>query len=184
MFQKKKGEEKKRKTDAERATRYRLNKELKTEISEPNIFSKENQKKKAKAERDKEYRLKRTLQMEQKRARESEIMEPKYEPVCKKFISEQTIADIEFNKHFYENPFELICSVCDCLWFERDICCIPRKRITLFTNEFPDEDANKFKICQTCYKSLIENKISRLFRSNGFLYRPYPTHFSMLSVND
>jgi len=47
---------------------------------------------------------------------------------------------------------------------------VPRESVGLLTKEFPGEDVSKFLVCNTCYQSLVDNKVARLSRSNGFEY--------------
>ena len=35
---------------------------------------------------------------------------------------------------------------------------------------------SRFRVCQTCYESLNNNKVPRLSKSNGFKYSEYPKH--------
>jgi len=51
-------------------------------------------------------------------------------------------ADAEFKKQFLDNKFDFVCSVCDRLWFEKDLRPVPRGSIGLLATEFPGEDVS------------------------------------------
>lgn len=50
------------------------------------------------------------------------------------------------------------------------------------TETFPNENVSNFKVCQTCYKTFGENKISRLSLSSGFKYPKYPADLPPLDI--
>jgi hypothetical protein len=69
------------------------------------------------------------------------------------FVPEDvTSIDVQFNERFYDK-FGYACSVCDRLWFEKDLHEIPTKGIALMSVEFPGEDMSRFRVCKTCYES-------------------------------
>ena len=72
--------------------------------------------------------------------------------------------------------------MCDRLWFQNDLRNLPKNSIPLVTESFPSENILEFKVCSTCYKSLGENKIPRLSRTNGFVYPEYPTELPPLDI--
>ncbi|KAL4719032.1 hypothetical protein ACJJTC_000391 [Scirpophaga incertulas] len=49
-------------------------------------------------------------------------------------------ADNRFKTVFEANPFGLSCSVCDRLWFERDLKKVKHRNITFLQTKFPDEN--------------------------------------------
>ena len=91
------------------------------------------------------------------------------------------MTDMEFADRFTDE-FGYVCSVCDSLWYKRDIRGIPDKSIAMLTDEFPLDDVTSFKVCQTCYKSLNDTKIPRLSKCNGFKYPEFPSHLLPLDV--
>ncbi|GFW85706.1 uncharacterized protein TNCV_853561 [Trichonephila clavipes] len=80
-----------------------------------------------------------------------------------------------FKTVFEANPFGLSCSVCDRLWFERDLKKVKHRNISFLQTKFPDENVTEFRLCSTCSKSIYANKIPTLSRSNGFRYPPKPS---------
>lgn len=94
----------------------------------------------------------------------------------------RSLADIEFDKRFTSNPFGFSCSVCDRLWFERDLRPSPIRAKQLLTSEFPNENVDTFQTCDNCYRCLCKNSIPRLSRSNGFRYPAFPSHLPPLDV--
>ncbi|GFY24337.1 uncharacterized protein TNCV_1013861 [Trichonephila clavipes] len=89
-------------------------------------------------------------------------------------------ADKRFKTVFEANPFGLSCSVCERLWFERDLKKVKHRNISLLQTKFPDENVMKFRLCSTCSKSIDANKIPTLSRSNGFRYSPKPSGLPLL----
>ncbi|GFU77529.1 uncharacterized protein TNCV_3499021 [Trichonephila clavipes] len=77
-------------------------------------------------------------------------------------------ADKRFKMVFEANPFGLSCSVCDRLWFERDLKKVKHCNISFLQTKFPDENVTEFRLCGTCSKSIDANKIPTLSHSNGF----------------
>lgn len=134
---------------------------------------------KSTADRCKEYRIRKKQESIAKRSLEVELNQESVEPVSKQFITESSFADIEFQKRFYENTFGSDCGICNRLWFERDMRQIPSKAVDLVARMFPGEKST-FKVCETCYKSLGENKIPRLSRTNGFRYPQFPAYLPPL----
>ncbi|GFT15661.1 uncharacterized protein TNCV_4985841 [Trichonephila clavipes] len=84
-------------------------------------------------------------------------------------------ADKRFKMVFEANPFGLSCSVCDRLWFERDLKKVKHRNISFLQTKFPDENVTEFRLCSTCSKSIDANKIPTLSHSNGFRYPPKPS---------
>jgi hypothetical protein len=80
-----------------------------------------------------------------------------------------------FHKHFNENIFEYACNVCDRLWFEKDLKQVTDRHLDILSKEFVNENVSQFKVCTTCWIYLNKQQIPVLFRSNGFVYPPYPT---------
>ncbi|GFX57900.1 uncharacterized protein TNCV_3068671 [Trichonephila clavipes] len=89
-------------------------------------------------------------------------------------------ADKRFKTVFEANPFGLSCSVCDRLWFERDLKKVKHRNISFLQTKFPDENVTEFRLCSTCSKSIDANKIPTLSRSNGFRYPPKPRGLPLL----
>ncbi|GFU18529.1 uncharacterized protein TNCV_4175361 [Trichonephila clavipes] len=89
-------------------------------------------------------------------------------------------ADKRFKTVFEANPFGLSCSVCDRLWFERDLKKAKHCNISFLQTKFPDENVTEFRLCSTCSKSIDANKIPTLSRSNGFRYPPKPSGLPLL----
>ncbi|GBP21987.1 hypothetical protein EVAR_18628_1 [Eumeta japonica] len=88
--------------------------------------------------------------------------------------------DKRFKTVFEANPFGLSCSVCDRLWFERDLKKVKYRNISFLQTKFPDENVTEFRLCSTCSKSIDANKIPTLSRSNGFRYPPKPSGLPLL----
>ncbi|GFV48767.1 uncharacterized protein TNCV_625541 [Trichonephila clavipes] len=89
-------------------------------------------------------------------------------------------ADKCFKTEFEANPFGLSCSVCDRLWFERDLKKVKHCNISFLQTKFLDENVTEFRLCSTCSKSIDANKIPTLSRSNGFRYPPKPSGLPLL----
>ncbi|GBP80837.1 hypothetical protein EVAR_99932_1 [Eumeta japonica] len=68
-------------------------------------------------------------------------------------------ADKRIKTVFEANPFGLSCSVCDRLWFERDLKKVKHGNISLLQTKFPDENVTEIRLCSTCSKSIDANKI-------------------------
>ncbi|GBP92637.1 hypothetical protein EVAR_62210_1 [Eumeta japonica] len=83
-------------------------------------------------------------------------------------------------KVFEANPFGLSCSVCDRLWFERDLKKVKHRNISFLQTKFPDENVTEFRSMQYLSKSIDANKIPTLSRSNGFRYSPQPSGLPLL----
>ncbi|GFX16965.1 uncharacterized protein TNCV_2519421 [Trichonephila clavipes] len=66
-------------------------------------------------------------------------------------------ADKRFKTVFEANPFGLSCSVCDRLWFERDLKKVKHRNISFLQTKFPDENVTEFRLCSTCSKSIDAN---------------------------
>ncbi|GBP89824.1 hypothetical protein EVAR_66714_1 [Eumeta japonica] len=71
-------------------------------------------------------------------------------------------ADERFKTVFEANPFGLSCSVCDRLWFERDLKKVKHRNISFLQTKFPDENVTEFRLCSTCSESIDANKIPTL----------------------
>jgi hypothetical protein len=73
---------------------------------------------------------------------------------------------------FTNNEFGLVCSVCDHLWFARDVTKASNKRIKILRSHFFDDlyTLKEFLLCVTCKQSLNRGKI----QTNGFIYLPKP----------
>ncbi|GFV67106.1 uncharacterized protein TNCV_819151 [Trichonephila clavipes] len=91
-----------------------------------------------------------------------------------------TSADKRFKTVFEAIPFGLSCSVCDRLWFERELKKVKHRNISFLQTKFPDENVTEFRLCSTCSKSIDANKIPTLSRSNGFRYPPKPSGLPLL----
>ncbi|GFV21749.1 uncharacterized protein TNCV_3484461 [Trichonephila clavipes] len=89
-------------------------------------------------------------------------------------------ADKRFKTVFEANPFGLSCSVCDRLWFERDLKKVKHRNTSFLQTKFSDENVTEFRLCSTCSKSIDANKIPTLSRSNGFRYPPKPSGLPLL----
>lgn len=74
------------------------------------------------------------------------------------FVNERLPADNEFDKRFNQNRFVVSCSVCDRLWFKRDIRPIPAKAIEIIRKHFPKNVPTQLKVCENCHKSLNYGK--------------------------
>ncbi|GFT43284.1 uncharacterized protein TNCV_2521271 [Trichonephila clavipes] len=72
-------------------------------------------------------------------------------------------ADKRFKTVFEANLFGLSCSVCDRLWFERDLKKVKHRNIYFLQTKFPDENVTELRLCSTCSKSIDANKIPTLF---------------------
>jgi hypothetical protein len=169
-------EERKRKK-AEYNRAYRL----KRKIQQEQLSNEEDaERKRKKAEANRAYRLKQKIEREQ---RSNEDIETQHEPPQKKFISECVMANVEFRKRIHNNQFGLVCSACDRLWFERDLRPVPDRSTALLREEFPNEETTTARqVYETCYRSLIDNKMPRLSKSNGFAYPEYPSHLPPLDI--
>ncbi|GFT83702.1 uncharacterized protein TNCV_2826201 [Trichonephila clavipes] len=88
--------------------------------------------------------------------------------------------DKRFKTVFEANPFGLSCSVCDRLWFERDLKKVKHRNSSFLQTKLPDENVTEFRLCSTCSKSIDANKIPTLSRSNGFRYPPKPSGLPLL----
>jgi hypothetical protein len=50
-----------------------------------------------------------------------------------KVDADHSRADAEFKKRFLDNTFGYACSVCDRLWFDKDLRSVPRESLNLLT---------------------------------------------------
>jgi hypothetical protein len=176
IFLKKKEEKKlenRKRKHAEKCKKYR-NKKLKTEISLPlteEQKKKVQKKKKTDVEKVKKCRLKKKLEIEKIQMQTEQISTS--EPII-------TATDIEFRKRFYDNKFGVTCFICDRLWFEQDMKHVPQKALDLVREKYPNENLSSKRVCDTCYRSLLDKKIPRLATINGFRYPPFPSNLPPL----
>uniref|UniRef100_A0A034WVU5 Uncharacterized protein n=1 Tax=Bactrocera dorsalis TaxID=27457 RepID=A0A034WVU5_BACDO len=54
-------------------------------------------------------------------------------------------ADKRFKRVFEANPFGLSCSVCDRLWFERNLKKVKYRSISVLQTKLPDENVTEFR---------------------------------------
>ncbi|KAF0733286.1 ATP-dependent DNA helicase [Aphis craccivora] len=80
----------------------------------------------------------------------------------------KSVADDEFFKRFTANRVGLSCSVCDRLWFEKDIRPAPASASGMLATEFPNENVFDYRLCENCYRNLCKN------------YPPIPSHLPPL----
>lgn len=89
-------------------------------------------------------------------------------------------ATLRLQRMFFENDFGHTCSVCDRLWFARDLR-LATSRIAGFLAEyFPHDDTSMFKLCDNCLKFCRKSKIPPLSRTNGYEYPPKPANLPKL----
>jgi len=91
------------------------------------------------------------------------------------FCSLLPVADNEFDFRFIQNKFGVSCAVCDRLWFEKDMKHVPQKAVDFLLEKYPDLGSHNMSICNTCYKTLLSNKVPRFATINGFCYPPFPS---------
>ena len=103
------------------------------------------------------------------------IVIPITEPPRNVCIDEFPVADNEFNFRFIQNKFGVSCAVCDRLWFEKDMKHVPQKAVDFLLEKYPDLDSHNMSVCNTCYKTLLSNKVPRFATINGFCYPPFPS---------
>ncbi|KAL4107153.1 hypothetical protein QTP88_017538 [Uroleucon formosanum] len=61
------------------------------------------------------------------------------------------------------------------LWFEKDMKHVPQKAVDFLLEKYPDLDSHNMSVCNTCYKTLLSNKVPRFATINGFCYPPFPS---------
>ncbi|KAH7979001.1 hypothetical protein HPB49_007733 [Dermacentor silvarum] len=93
-----------------------------------------------------------------------------------------TAATNYFQKHFVQNPFGAVCSVCDRLWFAKDLSKAPQHSHGILPEHFPNRDISAFRVCRTCRTSLNEVKIPNYSTSNGYVYPPKPSYLPRLNA--
>ncbi|XP_011302899.1 uncharacterized protein [Fopius arisanus] len=86
----------------------------------------------------------------------------------------------EFNRKFVQNPFGLVCNICDRLWFKNDLTRLPNHFKRLVSVDFPEADLDNMIICKHCTTSLSYNHIPIFAKSNGFQYPERPDYLPQL----
>lgn len=85
-----------------------------------------------------------------------------------------------FIDNFKNNQFGHACSICDRLWFERDLK-KPTSAHENIINRITDiQDISTLKICSTCKSALDKNKIPNFSVYNGFRYPEKPQYLPTL----
>lgn len=80
-----------------------------------------------------------------------------------------------FKKNFKNNEFGHPCSICDRLWFKKDLKkpSTAGNIINILTN---GQNVDTLKICSTCKSALDKNKIPNMTVYNGFHYPNIPQY--------
>lgn len=126
------------------------------------------------AEKCKKYREVDKLRKRDARLKNKlKIVIPITEPPRNVCIDEFPVADNEFNFRFIQNKFGVSCAVCDRLWFEKDMKHVPQKAVDFLLEKYPDLDSHNMSVCNTCYKTLLSNKVPRFATINGFCHPPF-----------
>lgn len=95
----------------------------------------------------------------------------------------------KFKEIFFDNDFGHPCSVCDRLWFIKDLRKITDKQITSIQawyvqNEKENWEKKKFKdylVCASCRQNLSAGKMPTLAKVNGFHYPDHPDNLPALN---
>jgi len=99
--------------------------------------------------------------------RQSTIPTVVYDPVL-----QHAEAHRQFKEKFSENNFGYACSVCDRLWYDKDLKPASINCVTILAAEFPNMDLEAARVCNTCHASLRKEKIPTYSTSKGFKYLP------------
>jgi hypothetical protein len=52
---------------------------------------------------------------------------------------------------------------------------VPQKAVDFLLEKYPGLDSYNMSVCNTCYKTLLSNKVPRFATINGFYYPPFPS---------
>ncbi|KPU75573.1 uncharacterized protein Dana_GF26351 [Drosophila ananassae] len=88
----------------------------------------------------------------------------------------------QFQKMFVENPFGYACSVCDRLWFEKDLKKATSADETMLKKITALANIADAKLCTTCKRSMQNKKIPTLATFNGFKYPERPAYLPQLNL--
>ena len=91
-------------------------------------------------------------------------------------------ASEHFKRTFTDNPFGYECSVCDRLWFMRDLKGVTPSMVDLLRQDFDIENISAFKLCSACLKDCRKNELSSMSRSNGYQFPPMPANLKKLNL--
>lgn len=80
-----------------------------------------------------------------------------------------------FNDNFKNHEFGHACSICDRLWFEKDLK-KPSASGNIINTITNGQNVDALKICSTCKSALDKNSISNFSLYNGFHYPNIPQH--------
>jgi hypothetical protein len=75
---------------------------------------------------------------------------------------------------FTNNEFGLECSVCDRLWFDRNLTKASNKLVEILRSDISDylDTLKEFRLCVTCKQPLNRGKLPTLPEINGFFTHP------------
>lgn len=83
---------------------------------------------------------------------------------------------------FFDNSFGHACSVCDRLWFQRDLKSPSSKYQTTLNSIIPNIPTINILLCSTYRSSLSRNNIPTMATCNGFKYPDMPNHLPPLDL--
>ncbi|GBP91974.1 hypothetical protein EVAR_59368_1 [Eumeta japonica] len=90
---------------------------------------------------------------------------------------------IDFYKDFTSNSFGHSCTICDRLWWKRDLKMSTSKHESILKTILQNYTPGEFvQVCSTCYTSLEKEKIPLMSTYNGFAYPKIPSHLPMLNL--
>lgn len=133
------------------------------------------------AERQKAYRLRKKL-CEQTLALENinSIAEDTDGYMKHNWETKWACSNVQFKKIFLENEFGHVCSVCDRIWFRKDLKNITEKHSTVIKEWYnknlgqSEIKTSQWVVCSTCKRSLSKGKMPVLAKVNGFKYPERP----------
>ena len=91
------------------------------------------------------------------------------------------LATDKFDKLFTTNEFGSACSVCDRLWFARDVKRVLQKHVPTLLRYFPQQDVQSWVVGSNCYRYLNLGKLAPMSKYYGFEYPSKPTHLPPLN---
>lgn len=84
-------------------------------------------------------------------------------------------------KKFAENKFGSACSVCDRLWFEKDLFKVKESHLSILQPEF-GSSCQLFRLCRTCRDTLDRSRLPANSITNGFKYPDVPEELPPLNA--
>jgi hypothetical protein len=85
-------------------------------------------------------------------------------------------SNARFKNMFTSNELGLECSVCNSLWFDRDLTKASNKHVEILRLHFSDnlDTLKEFRLCVACKQSFHRGKLPTPSKINRFVYPPKP----------